>query len=109
MPSRLVLSVAVEDDYVVDVGAIRHKLVLFQRSPYESFLAVDIEFLVGLGHFGGFYGVEAAEFRMAWETAAVLFLQVQEPVDGIVGEAGQMAFDFLDFPPVTGYELIGFF
>ena len=56
--NHLVFAVFVEDDDVVDVGTVAHELVFLHARPDESLLAVDVEFLVGLGHLGGLDGVE---------------------------------------------------
>ena len=47
---HLVFAVFEEDDDVVDVGAVAHKLVLLQTRADESLLSVDVQLLVGLHH-----------------------------------------------------------
>ena len=59
----LELSVLVEDDDVVNVGAVADILVLLQTGSDEAFVAVDVEFLVCFHHLGGLDGVEVAYFR----------------------------------------------
>ena len=47
---HLVFTVLVEDDDVVEVGAVAHELVFLQTCTYKAVGAVDIEFLVGFCH-----------------------------------------------------------
>ena len=46
----LVVSVAVEHDYIIERRAVGHELVLFESCAHEALLAVDVEFLVGFCH-----------------------------------------------------------
>lgn len=61
----LVLAVTVEDDDVVDVGAVLHQFRLLQSRADEAGLAVDVEFLVALRHLGRDDRVEALDLRPA--------------------------------------------
>ena len=48
---HLELAIAIKDDDIVDVRAVAHKLVLLQSCANETLATVDVELLVGLGHF----------------------------------------------------------
>ncbi len=41
---HLELSVLIEDDDIVEVGAVTHQLILLQSCTHESFLSVDVGF-----------------------------------------------------------------
>ena len=45
---NLVLTVFIEDDDIVDIGAVTYELVLLQRCSDEAVLTVDEEFLVSI-------------------------------------------------------------
>ena len=60
---HLIFSVTIEDNHIVNIRTVAHKLVLLQPRSNEAFLAIDIEFLIGLHHFGAVDGVETADFR----------------------------------------------
>ena len=60
---HLIFSVAIENDHIVNIRTVAHKLILLQPRSDEAFLAIDIEFLIGLHHFGTVNGVETADFR----------------------------------------------
>ena len=78
----LVLAVAVEDDDVVDVGAVLHQFRLLQSRADEAGLAVDVEFLVALRHLGRDDRVEALDLRPARMVLAVLLLEHLKPLHG---------------------------
>ena len=59
---HLIFSVAIENDHIVNIRTVAHKLVLLQPRSDEAFLTVDVEFLIGLHHFGAVDGVETADF-----------------------------------------------
>ncbi len=59
----LELSILIEDDDVVEVGAVAYELVLLQACSHETFLSVDVELLVGFHHLGYLDGIEVAESR----------------------------------------------
>ena len=48
---NLVFSVFVEDDDIVEIRAVAYKLVFLQSGADKAVVAVDVELLVGLGHF----------------------------------------------------------
>ena len=60
---HLIFSVAIENDHIVYIRTVAHKLILLQPRSDEAFLAIDVEFLIGLHHFGAVDGVETADFR----------------------------------------------
>ena len=84
----LELAILVEDDDVVDVGAVAYKLVLLQAGADETVGTVDIEFLVGLGNLAGHDGVKLADDGAARVLGTVFGLQALEPFDGVFGELG---------------------
>ena len=86
---HLVRAVLVEEDDVVDVGAVLHELVLLQARADEALLAVDVEFLIGLHHLGGGDGVEVLYLGQARMVLAVLLLDEAEPVGGHLHHVGQ--------------------
>ena len=104
---HLEFSVAVEDDDIVDVGAVAHEFVFLQTRSDEALLTVDVEFLVGLHHFRGHDGVEVADFSATRMRCAVFFLDLGEPLDGDVGHVGKVVYDFLDFGLNAGHQLVG--
>ena len=77
---HLIFTVAVEDDYVVDVGTVADKLVLLESRADEAFLAVDIELLVCLYHLGCLNGVEIAYLCEPRMVLAVLVFEEGKPV-----------------------------
>ena len=79
---NLILTVAVEDNDIVDVGTVAHKLILLQTCTDESVLSVDIQFLVGLGHLCCLNGIEVTDFCKTRMVGSVFILQVLEPLDG---------------------------
>ena len=104
---HLVLAVFVEDDDVVEVGAVAHELVLLQPSADKSVRAVDVELLVGLRHLRGLDGVEVADLRQSRMVFAVLVLEELEPVGRHFREVCQVAVYLLDLCLQAGHELVG--
>ena len=49
---HLVCTILIEDYDIVYIGTVADVFVLFQRSTYETFLAVDVQFLVCLYYCG---------------------------------------------------------
>ena len=91
---HLVRSVAVEDDYIVDVRTVFHKFVLLQSGSHEAFGAIDIELFVGLDDLGGFYGVERTDFRKSRILLCVAAADEFEPIDGYTHHVLQVILDF---------------
>ena len=56
----LICAIFVEDDYVINIGTVAHKLVFLERGANEAFCTIDVEFLIGLGHSSRLDGVEVA-------------------------------------------------
>ena len=59
---HLIFSIAIEDNHIVNIRTVAHKLVLLQPRSDETFLTIDVEFLIGLHYFGAVDGVETADF-----------------------------------------------
>ena len=70
----LILSVLVEHDDVVEVGAVLHKLRLLQSIADETFFPVDIQLLVFLRNLCGDDGVEALYLRTPWVILSIFLL-----------------------------------
>ena len=104
---HLVFTVLVEDDDIVEVGAVAHELVFLQARTDKAVGAVDIEFLVGFCHLRGLDGVEIAKFREARVVLAVFVLEELEPVGGHLGKVRQVAVDLLDLRLQTRHQLVG--
>ena len=104
---HLVFAVLVEDDDVVDVRAVAHKLVFLQSSADEAFLTVDVELLVGLDDCGGLDGVEVAYLGKARMVLAVLVLKELEPVGCHLHHVGKVAVDVFYLCLDACHELVG--
>ena len=88
---NLVFTVFVEDDDVIDIGAVADELVLLQTCADEAVRTVDVEFLVGFGHLRGLDGVEIADLRQSRMILAVFVLEELEPVGRHLHEVRQIA------------------
>ena len=86
---NLVCSVAIEEDYIVNVRTVAYELVFFQSGANEAFLPVDVEFLVGLYHLVGHNGVEILYFRQTRMLFSVFLLNGLEPVAGYLHHVAQ--------------------
>ena len=86
----LELSILIEDDDVVEVGAVAYELVLLQACSHETFLSVDVELLVGFHHLGYLDGVEVANLGLARMQLAIFALEILKPVDGDIGHVGEV-------------------
>ena len=104
----LVGAVLIEDDDIVEVRAVADELVLLQARADESFLAVDIQLLVGLYDFRSLDAVEAAYFREAGMILAVFVLDKAEPVGRHLYHIRQVAVDFRHLILHAGDGLVGF-
>ncbi len=105
---NLVFAVAVEDDDVVDVGAVADELIFLQPSADEAILTVDVELFVGLHHLRGLDGVERSHLGEARMILAVGVLEVLEPCDGHVGHVVEVVLDALNLRLDLNHELVGF-
>ena len=103
----LVFSVFVEDNQVVDVRAVAHKLVFLESCSDESLLSVDEEFLVGLHHLGGLDGVEVLDFGESRMVGPVFVLDVLEPVGRHLHHVVQVAVDASNLFVDAGNQLVG--
>ena len=86
-----VLSIAEEDDDIIDGRTVAYELVFLQSRSDETLFAVDVQLFVGFDDFGCFDDVEVTQFRAAGEGFAVLLLQHAEPAYGIFHDVCQMA------------------
>ena len=93
----LEFSILVEDDDVVEVRAVAHKFILLQACTHETFLSVDVEFLVGFHHLGHLDGIEVPDFGFSRMHLSVLALEILKPVDGDIGHVGEVVFYFSQF------------
>ena len=90
---ELVFSVFVEDDDVVDIGAVAHKLVLLKPHTDEALLTVDVELLIGLGNGGSHDVVEVANDGAAREVRAIFSLDALIPLDCKFHEVSELVVD----------------
>ena len=104
---HLELTITIEDDDIVDVRAVAHKLVLLQSCADEALVAVDVEFLVGLGHLAGLDGVEVANLGESLMVLAILVLEELEPRCRHLGEVGQVAVYLVDLGLDASHQLVG--
>ena len=104
---HLVLAVFVEDDDVVDVGAVAHKLVFLQTRADETVGAVDVKLLVGLHHLRRHDGVEILDFGETRVVRAVLALDKLEPLHGDVDHVGQVVFYLVELGAYARHEFLG--
>ena len=104
---HLELTVAVEDDDVVDVGAVAYEFVLLQSCADESFCTVDVELLVGLGHLCSLDGVEVLDLRQTRMVLAVLVLEELEPGGRLLREVSQLVVYLLYLGLDAGHQLVG--
>ena len=89
---HFVFAVAVEDDDIVDVGAVGYELRLLQSGADEAFLTVDVQFLVCLHHLCGVDGVEVTYLGESRVVFAVFLLEVCEPFARHLHHASEVAF-----------------
>lgn len=59
------LAILIEDDDVIEVGAVAYEFILLQPCTNETFLTVDIEFLVSFYHLGNLNGIKVSDFCFA--------------------------------------------
>ena len=77
----LILAIPIEDDDIIEVGAVLYELSLLQPCTDETSLPVDVQLLVGIHHLGRHNRVEVLDFRATQMVLAVLLLQMREPLD----------------------------
>ena len=75
----LVFTILMEDDDIVNIGAIEQVFVFLETRSHETFLAVDIKFLVVLHHRLDVDGAEVTHLRTTRIGLAVFLLQHLEP------------------------------
>ena len=90
---------------IVQVRTIADVLVALQARTHEAFFAVHVELGISNGHFCGYDGVKASNFRLALAARAVLLLQVLKVVHGVVHQVVQVLLDLSD-AAFEGGELI---
>ena len=101
-----IFSVFIEDNHIVDIGTVADILVFLQSRTDKSFLAVDIQFLVGLGHLGCHNRIEVSYLRTPREILSVFLLDTCIPVDGIFSNMSQMIVYFFDIRFQLGNKLV---
>ena len=72
---NLVLAVLVEDDYIVQVGAVEQELFFFQAGADKALGAVDVQFLVRLDHRLHIDSGEVAHLGLAGVGGSVLVFE----------------------------------
>ena len=102
----LVVSVAVEHDYIIERRAVGHELVLFESCAHEALLAVDVEFLVGFGHGACLDSGKASYGRMPRECFAVFVFEFGVPSHGFAVDVRQAVESVVDFC-LQGNESVG--
>ena len=70
----LVFTIFVEDNDIVDVGAVAHEFILRESHADETVSTIDIEFLIGFCHFRCLNGVEVADLGQTWVFLTILIL-----------------------------------
>ena len=91
------LAILIEDDDVIEVGAVAYEFILLQPCTNESFLTVDVEFLVSLYHLGNLNGIEVSNFCFARMILAVFSLEIFKPVDGNISHVSQVVLNLSKF------------
>ena len=76
----LVFSVSIEDYYIINIRAVAYKFIFLQTGSHETFLTVDIEFLVSLDNLCRLNGVKVLNFRQSRMHGSVFLFQIDEPV-----------------------------
>ena len=98
---------------VVESRAFLDSLVLLEGIARETVLAIEVEGFIGDDNLGGNDTVEgdkfavlvAGDFGASLPSLAVLFLELAEVADGILGELGKVFLDFLDLV-LDGLDLL---
>ena len=85
---HLVFTFLIEDDDIVEVGAVAHKLVLFQSCTDKAVCTIDVELLIGFSHLRRVDGVEIAYLRLARMVLAIFILEELEPIGCHLHEIG---------------------
>ena len=91
------LTILIEDDDVIEVGAVAYEFILLQPCTNESFLTVDVEFLVSLYHLCNLNGIEVSDFSFARMILAVFSLEIFKPVDGNISHVSQVVLNLSKF------------
>ena len=105
---NLVFPVTIEYDDVVDIRTVAHKFILFQTRTNESFLAIDVEFLIGFNHFGSFDGIKVLDFGHPWVRLSIFIFDKLEPVDGDTYHLCKVAIDLVDLRLHLSNEFVSF-
>ena len=88
-----VAAVAPDDDDLAQVGAFADEfaaVIPFQAGADEALREVGVEFGVVGDDLGGRNRLQGSDFRLARECGAVFLLQRAEPVDGVLGQLGEV-------------------
>ena len=104
---HLVRAVAIENDHIVDVRAVLHKLVFLERGAHETVGAVHIEFLVRLHHFGRLDRVERANLGATRMFVGITGLDRFKPLDRHLGHVRQVVVDLFELGLDARNEFVG--
>ena len=104
---HLVLTVFEEHYYVVDVGAVAHKLVLLKSGSDKSLLSIDVQFLVSLHHLRCLNGVEALYLGAAWMVLAIFVAYEFKPLHSYVNHMSQVVLNVGKFCLDACYKFVG--
>ena len=105
---HLELTVTIEDDDIVNVRTVAHKLVFLQSRADKTFTTVDVEFLVSFSHFTCLNGVEIADLRESWVSLSIFILQELEPRSCYLYKISQVTVYLLYLGLDTGHQFVGF-
>ena len=95
--NHFVFSVFIENNHIINVRAIGHKLVFLQACADKTFFAVDIKLLVSFDYLCCFYGIEIAQLGASRIILAIFFLQHLIPVYGIIDDMRQFIINVFYF------------
>ena len=80
---------------IIDIRTVTNKLVFLQGSAEETFLPVDIQFLVGRNHFGRHDGIKTPDLCTSFPSFSVFLLYLLVIIDRERDDVCQMVFYFI--------------
>ena len=110
---HLVLAIAIEHYYVVDVRAVEEECLLtlvriyFQRSADEALVAVYIKFLGSLSHISCLDTIEIPYDSLARIGRSIFFLEMLKPPDSVLRKRCQIFSYGFDTSVVFSYGIVG--
>ena len=104
-----VLTIAVENNNVIQIRAVAQELVFLETCSDKAFLAIDIEFFVGLNNGFDIDIGEVTHLRFTRILVSVFGFEVFKPANGIIGQMMQVFLGLLDFLLEVFHQLVGFF